>query len=145
MSRVPRISHAERINVRYITIDLTREKKDMKEQDLDRAIIMANDGDLSSTSIDKRDAAKNTRKHCFARPVNPYFFITFSFKFHFARSLLSKTTVIRFKDLIGDLGNTGVERKMDSRLNGSGARIWYLRKNNELLRGVIDLVRSEFK
>ena len=100
---------------------LTRENKDVKEQDLDRAIIMANDGDVSSTSIDKRDAAKNTRKHCFARPANSHFFIPFSFKVHFARSLLSKTTVILFKDLLRDLENTGVERNMDTKLNGSDA------------------------
>ena len=50
-----------------------------------------------------------------------------------------------FKGLLRDLENTGVERNMDTTLNDSDARIWYLSKNNELVREVIDLLGREFK
>ena len=106
---------------------------------------MANDGDVSSTNIDKRYAAKNMRDHCLARPANLYFFITLSFKVHFARRLSPKTMVMLFKDLFGDFETTGVERNTDTTLSGYDARVWNLSKNNWLLQGAIELLGRELK
>ena len=109
MAPTMRISHIERIYVRWVTIDCYRRDKPVTRKEYEVAIMMANNRDPTSVTVDKLDAAKNTRKHCYPRPKNPYFFIPYGFKIHFAKLLLSKDTVKLFKDFVGNIENDGNE------------------------------------
>ena len=69
------ISFRERVFVRHATLLTKRKKQAVDRYVVDTAIIEANDGDEKSATTEKDYAARNTVKHCFYRPSNPYFFI----------------------------------------------------------------------
>ena len=65
--------------MRHATYLTKRKKQDVDRSVVDVAIIDTNDGDEKSATTEKYYAARNTVKHCFYRPSNPYFFIPHRF------------------------------------------------------------------
>ena len=131
MARTTLISHIERIYVRLVTINCSRRDRPVTRKEYEMAIIMENNGDATSVTVDKLDTVKNTRKHCYPHPKNPYFFIPYGFKILFAKLLLSKNRVKLMKDFVGNIENDGNEPNIRETLEKSNVRMWYLNKDTE--------------
>ena len=108
--------------------------KRVNKKMIEQAIIDANDGDTESVTVAKYDAAVNTKKHCYGRKSNPYFFITFGFKVHIRQGLLPKNFCEEILHMLKKIEEQEVQRCMSTTLINAKASMWFLDLNNNLVK-----------
>ncbi len=74
--------------MRAITLFAKLQDEKVAHDILVKVILEANKGDEDSLTVGKFSVAIDTNKHCYSRPSNPYFFISYGFKIHFLPNFL---------------------------------------------------------
>ncbi len=145
MTGSSRISHRERVFLRSATLLARRQGVDVTKTILKEKILAANNSNESSVTLSKISSAVDTKKHCYGRPSNQYFFIPYGFGIHFVRALLPNTLLRSLIQVVGETESNFSMRNIRENLVDSDVAMWYLENNNDVIGQVCDLVSSAYK
>ena len=126
-----RITHRERVHVRAVTIGTKLKYEKVTKNVVKSALLDANNGDDAKINIQKLCAAIETKKHCYSKPSNKYFSISYSFKVYDSKGLVSGEILTSLSTHLQNVETNEPKRNINETLEESNVAMWYLSKDSK--------------